>query len=149
MLGIDQLRQNNKAENYVVTVHGRRRMNERGIKLRDVMHVVECGEIIEQYPDDYPFPSCLILGATNTERFLHAVVSLYDDHIYLITSYYPDETEWEPDMRTRKVGFEMKCMKCGRDTFESRNTEAIELENDCLLVIRNIPCYKCKSSRPC
>ena len=38
----------------------------------------------------------------------------------------------------------MKCMKCGLDTFESRNAEAIELENGCLLVIRNIPCYKCK-----
>ena len=38
----------------------------------------------------------------------------------------------------------MKCMKCGRDTFEGRNAEAIELENGCLLVIRNIPCYKCK-----
>ena len=37
----------------------------------------------------------------------------------------------------------MKCMKCGRGTFESRNTEAIELDNGCLLVIRNIPCYKC------
>ena len=38
----------------------------------------------------------------------------------------------------------MKCMKCGRDTFESTNTEAIELNNGCLLVIRNIPCFKCK-----
>lgn len=38
----------------------------------------------------------------------------------------------------------MKCMKCGRETYESRNAEAIELENGCLLVIRNIPCYKCK-----
>jgi len=37
----------------------------------------------------------------------------------------------------------MKCMKCGRETFESRNTEAIELENGSLLVIRNIPCCKC------
>ena len=38
----------------------------------------------------------------------------------------------------------MKCMKCGRETFESSNAEAIELENGCLLVIRNIPCFKCK-----
>lgn len=38
----------------------------------------------------------------------------------------------------------MKCMKCGLDTYQSRNTEAVELENGCLLVIRNIPCYKCR-----
>ena len=37
----------------------------------------------------------------------------------------------------------MKCLICGRETFESRNSEAIELDNGCLLVIRNIPCYKC------
>ena len=38
----------------------------------------------------------------------------------------------------------MKCMKCGRGTFESTNSEAIELNNGRLLVIRNIPCFKCK-----
>ncbi len=37
----------------------------------------------------------------------------------------------------------MKCLKCGSTAYESRNSEAIELENGCLLVIRNIPCYKC------
>ena len=38
----------------------------------------------------------------------------------------------------------MKCIKCGREAFQSRNSEAIELDNGCLLVIRNIPCYKCR-----
>ena len=38
----------------------------------------------------------------------------------------------------------MKCMKCGRDVYQSRTTEAVELENGGLLVIRNIPCYKCR-----
>jgi YgiT-type zinc finger domain-containing protein len=36
----------------------------------------------------------------------------------------------------------MKCIRCEKDTFESMTTEAIELECG-LLVIRNIPCYKC------
>jgi len=102
MLEIELFRQKNKAENYVVTMHSRRRMNERGILLRDVMYAVEHGEIIEQYPEDYPFPSCLILGATVGGRYLHAVVSLDEGHIYLITAYYPDEEDWEPDMKTRR-----------------------------------------------
>lgn len=38
----------------------------------------------------------------------------------------------------------MKCMKCGRDVFPSHTTEAVELVNGGLLVIRNIPCYKCR-----
>lgn len=37
----------------------------------------------------------------------------------------------------------MKCMKCGREVFKSTTTEAIELGFG-VLVIRNIPCYKCE-----
>lgn len=44
MLDIEQFRQNNHAENYVVTMHSRRRMNERGILLRDVMYAVDHGK---------------------------------------------------------------------------------------------------------
>ncbi|MBQ9324816.1 MAG: YgiT-type zinc finger protein [Clostridia bacterium] len=36
----------------------------------------------------------------------------------------------------------MKCMKCGKEAFKSTTTEAIELGFG-VLVIRNIPCYKC------
>ncbi len=36
----------------------------------------------------------------------------------------------------------MKCMKCGCEAYESKTTEAIELGFG-VLVIRNIPCYKC------
>ena len=36
----------------------------------------------------------------------------------------------------------MKCMKCGKEAFESTTTEAIELGFG-VVVIRNIPCYKC------
>ena len=37
----------------------------------------------------------------------------------------------------------MKCMKCGKPAFASVTSEAIELGFG-LLVIRNIPCYKCE-----
>ncbi|MBR1607858.1 MAG: YgiT-type zinc finger protein [Clostridia bacterium] len=37
----------------------------------------------------------------------------------------------------------MKCMKCGKDAYKSTTTEAIELSFG-VLVIRNIPCYKCE-----
>ncbi len=36
----------------------------------------------------------------------------------------------------------MKCMKCGKNAYKSTTTEAIELGFG-VLVIRNIPCYKC------
>ena len=37
----------------------------------------------------------------------------------------------------------MKCMKCGKEAYKSTTSEAIEMEFG-LLVIRNIPCYKCE-----
>ena len=37
----------------------------------------------------------------------------------------------------------MKCIRCGKDSYKSTTTEAIEMDRG-LLVIRNIPCYKCK-----
>ena len=36
----------------------------------------------------------------------------------------------------------MKCMKCGEEAYKSTTTEAIEMDFG-LLIIRNIPCYKC------
>ena len=36
----------------------------------------------------------------------------------------------------------MKCMKYGKDSYKDTTTEAIELGFG-VLVIRNIPCYKC------
>ena len=37
----------------------------------------------------------------------------------------------------------MKCMRCGHETYKSVTSEAIEMDFG-LLVIRNIPCYKCE-----
>ena len=37
----------------------------------------------------------------------------------------------------------MKCIKCGHKAFKSTAAEAIEMGYG-ILVIRNIPCYKCE-----
>ena len=36
----------------------------------------------------------------------------------------------------------MRCMRCGNDVFPSTTVEAIELGVG-VLVVRNVPCYKC------
>lgn len=41
-----------------------------------------------------------------------------------------------------KGGDWMKCMKCGKESYKDTTTEAIELGFG-VLVIRNIPCFKC------
>ena len=104
MLSIEDFRHINRAENMVITQHSRRRMAERGVALADVMSAIGNGEIIERYPDDFPFPSCLILGKAKDSRQLHVVASVNEDLIYLITAHYPDAERWEADMKTRKDG---------------------------------------------
>ena len=102
MISIEQLRARNQAAHILVTEHARQRLAERGIMIQDVMQCIETGEIIRQYEDDKPFPSCLILGAAVNGKYLHAVLSLDEDFLHLITAYYPDSTLWEADFKTRK-----------------------------------------------
>lgn len=87
----------------IPTQHLFYRIEKRGIKLSDIKFLVGNGEIIEQYPDDYPFPSALILGYTEAETPLHAVIGVGNGLAWLITAYYPDSVKWEADFKTRKV----------------------------------------------
>lgn len=98
---MEQFQLLNRPETIVLTQHSRKRFMERGILLKDVENVLNNGSIIEEYPDDYPFPSCLILGKSN-EKNLHVCASLDDGYIYVITAYIPDSSRWEPDLKTRK-----------------------------------------------
>ena len=75
---------------------------ERGIMVSDIISCIASGEIIEQYEDDKPFPSCLILGVSAQNKPIHVVVSEDGEFIYLITAYFPDESVWKSDYRTRK-----------------------------------------------
>lgn len=78
------------------------RMQQRGIKIRDIINCLSKGEIIEYYEDDYPYPSCLILGNTTDDKSIHIVCALKGDNIWMITTYYPAESEWLDDLRTRR-----------------------------------------------
>ena len=101
MYSIEQFRELNKPEAMVLTQHSRKRFAERGINIEDIQFVFKTGEIIEQYQDDTPFPSCLILGSSG-ERTLHVVASIDESLIYIITAYAPSPEKWESDWKTRK-----------------------------------------------
>ena len=98
---MDQFHSLNKPETIVMTQHSRKRFMERGIKINDVCNVIESGTVIKEYPEDIPFPSCLILGKSN-EKNIHICASINDGYIYIITAYIPDPAKWEPDLKTRK-----------------------------------------------
>ena len=84
------------------TAHVVARLQERGIKPSDIQSCIAAGHIIEQYPNDYPYPSCLVLGATVDGKVLHTVVGVGVGYLWLITAYYPDPLKWNDDFSTRK-----------------------------------------------
>ena len=102
MIDISSIRALNRPERIAITEHARLRLIERGLTIGDVMQCIASGEIIEQYEDDTPFPSCLVLGLTMSRRPVHVVVSHDDGFIYLITAYLPDTQKWSSDYKTRK-----------------------------------------------
>ena len=80
------------------------RLVQRNISMQDVQEAILSGEIIEEYMDDYPFPSCLILGYRNGTNALHVVCATNDEatELWLITAYVPNMEKWMPDYKTRK-----------------------------------------------
>lgn len=83
--------------------HAVERMFQRGISRSDVKNSILHGEIIEEYANDYPCPSALILGWVGTNP-LHIVVA-YDSEnniCYIITAYIPDEEHFEEKFIKRK-----------------------------------------------
>ena len=91
------------AESKIIwTKHCLERMQERDINRADVKHTITVGEIIEEYPEDFPNPSCLIYGYTISNHILHVVAGCDNMNVYIITAYYPDTRKFENDFKTRK-----------------------------------------------
>ena len=97
MLRIEDVKSYCNDETLVLTEHLLTRMRQRHIRLNDIKQAIMKGEIIEQYPADYPFPSCLI----NAEN-IHIVCSIGEGRLYIITAYRPSPEQWELDGRKRK-----------------------------------------------
>ena len=84
-------------------LHSFKRMLERGISRKDVIDAIINGEIIENYPDDHPFPSCLIMKYISSGA-IHVVIAYneYENKVIIITAYNPDNDIFESDYKTRR-----------------------------------------------
>lgn len=87
----------------VYRVHATQRIFRRFITESEVKQLIAIGTIIEEYQDDFPFPSVLVSGVIGNNRPLHAVVGI-DTHLhrlYLITIYEPDPHKWSGNYNKR------------------------------------------------
>jgi hypothetical protein len=79
-------------------------MAERAIRRSDALEVLLSGELVEDYPDDHPFPSGLFLDWIRS-RPLH-VLAAFDgerEQVFMITTYEPDRAHFEADFKTRRT----------------------------------------------
>ena len=86
-----------------ITDHADEEAHADALSLDEVLSSVHSGEIIENYPEDRPFPSCLVLGRTDHGDPVHSVWAYNSDVRWavLITVYRPDPKRWET-WRTRR-----------------------------------------------
>lgn len=95
---IDDIKSSISKKRYNISLHARYEMSpkEDDISEKELIESILNGEIIEDYPNDKPFPSCLIFGKTEEGRPIHAVCAYSkDDNItIIITTYEPDINRW-------------------------------------------------------
>jgi len=86
---------------FIYRTHAIERMAQRDVSTDEVRDVVTDGETIEEYPDDTPYPSRLVVGWSG-DRPLHVVVADDEDRRIVMTVYEPDPDRWSDDFRTRE-----------------------------------------------
>lgn len=101
-LKIENIQKSVKEKKIIWTKHCLNRLNQRNILISDVKNALNSGKILEYYNDDYPYPSCLVLGHTINKDLIHVVCGINEDRVFIITAYYPNIENWEKDMKTRR-----------------------------------------------
>jgi hypothetical protein len=92
------------ATNILFRTHAIQRMFQRNISEKDVRSILMKGETIEEYAEDTPYPSRLILGWIG-QRPIHVVTANndMDNEIIVITVYEPDRGKWSDDFKRRTI----------------------------------------------
>ena len=95
-----------QSERILYSRHARSEMaNEEFGEVREheVSETVLNGKVIEEYPEDRPYPSRLIYGATATGRPLHVLCAhdVEDNLVIIVTVYHPDPAKWIENERRK------------------------------------------------
>ena len=101
-MNYNKIKELTKKKKVLITDHAWDAMDKRGIGPKEVINVILNGEIIEEYRDDKPCPSFLILGIVGS-RTIHVLAALCKEHIRIITTYEPETAKWI-NFRLRKKG---------------------------------------------
>lgn len=87
-----------------ITDHADEEAVDDDLTFDEIYYSVTQGEIIEDYPTDRPFPSCLIMGRNSSGQAIHSVWAHNPKNQWavLITVYRPDPAKWMDGKIRRK-----------------------------------------------
>ncbi|WP_089723974.1 DUF4258 domain-containing protein [Candidatus Thiosymbion oneisti] len=79
-----------------ITDHADEEADDDNLTYEEIYLSVVQGEVIEDYPKDKPYPSCLILGRNFSGDAIHSVWAYNPENRWavLITVYRPDTERW-------------------------------------------------------
>ena len=85
------------------TYHVNMRMTGRYIPRKAIIESANNYEIIEENPKDKYLPSYLVYSRY-ANRAIHILFAtdVEGDNVRIVTSYYPNQEEWEKDLKTRR-----------------------------------------------
>jgi hypothetical protein len=88
--------------NLTYRLHAIERMFERRISDEDVNRILFEGKVIEEYKNDQPYPSKLILGFID-KRPIHIVAAenKEENQAIIITVYEPSKIKWDEKFERR------------------------------------------------
>ena len=92
-MNIDKIRSLLKLGKYRLTLHALKRLDQRQIAVHELKEAINNGMIIESYPDDKPYPSCLIMGKIRGGFPLYIVCAV-NDNLHIITAHWMDPEKW-------------------------------------------------------
>ena len=67
------------SQNYRITHHADEEAQDDDLDFEGIFYSVQNGEIIENYPEDRPYPSCLIYGSNADGEPIHSVWGIRRD----------------------------------------------------------------------
>ncbi len=104
MINIEDIKESIKVGKIRITEHADDEAQADDLIFEEIFTSVSKGEIIEQYPDDKPYPSCLIFGKNLKDKPIHSVwaYNIKTKASVLVTVYRPDPKLWIEDWRTRR-----------------------------------------------
>jgi ribosomal protein L24 len=88
----------------LITDHADEEAQADKLSFEEVYFSVLHGEIVEDYPTDTPYPSCLVYGDTFSGDPVHSVWGYNKGSGWsvLITVYRPAPDRWTDDWKTRR-----------------------------------------------